>query len=507
MDFLVPFASYLKEYRYKYLALFHALRSAIIAGNIPNGTKLPSSREMSGMYQLSRGSVNQVYDMLLAEGYVTAAVGRGTYVNYEAPDKIEHDIPVKEQIRLSDWGERISCDGAYRTDEPLTITYEASTMIHLEMGQPVQEGFPTEAWCHAMYQEVRQIEALRQDTESIPAAGYEPLREAIALHLRRMRGIQARSEQVFIFNGSMQAIALLMQLLVNPGEGVVVESPGYGGIQRAIEAAGGVLIANAVDEHGIIVQEWQEKLLFVTPSRQFPTGAVLSLERRQQLLAWASRHQAIIIEDDYDSEIRYGGRPIEPLKALDQEDRVVYIGTFSKTMYNELRIGYAVLPASLIKPMERAKQLYEPSPASILEQRALAAFIHHGHYERHLRRLRRMYSKKYCYFYRILQEHVGFLFNIISCDAGMHIYAIWNGAPEAYEAFWLRAAKEGVRWSDGRRFHLLPNPPATACFGFAHLQEEDLLQGVLRMKMAWEKTKYVKEPGSLNNNHDAFADL
>ncbi|OPA80151.1 transcriptional regulator [Paenibacillus selenitireducens] len=497
MDFLVPFDSYLKEYRYKYLALFHALRSAIVAGNIPNGTKLPSSREMSGMYQLSRGSVNQVYDMLLAEGYVTAAVGRGTYVNYEAPDRLEHDIPVTEQIRLSDWGERISCEGAYRTDALLAHEATATSVINLEMGQPVQEGFPVEAWCHAMYQEVRQLEALRQDSEPIHPAGYEPLREAIALHLRRMRGIQARGEQVFIFNGSMQAIALLMQLLVNPGDGVVVESPGYGGIQRAIEAAGGILIANAVDEQGIIVREWTEKLLFVTPSRQFPTGAVLSLERRQQLLAWAARHKAIIIEDDYDSEIRYGGRPIEPLKTLDQEDRVVYIGTFSKTMYNGLRIGYAVLPTSLIKPMERAKQLYEPSPTSVLEQRALAAFIQNGHYERHLRRLRRIYSKKYAYFYRMMQEHVGHLFNIISCDAGMHIYAIWNGDPEAYEAFRLSAAKEGVRWSDGRRFHLLSNAPATACFGFAHLQEEDLLRGVLRMKTAWEKTKYVREPGSI----------
>lgn len=488
MDFMIPFDRYVQEYKYKYLALYQALRTAILAGAIPNGTKLPSSREMAGLYQLSRGSVNQVYEMLLSEGYVTASVGRGTFVSYDPQSSVgtkEH--PSGITIELSAWGQRMmeqlprfTAEGKLSAD---------GDRIHLEMDRSTMEGFPQAEWSHALYQEIKLMHAIGQARAGEHAAGYEPLREAIAQHLRRMRGIQTTKEQILICNGSMQVIALLMQLLVDEGDGVIVENPGYGGTGRAIEAVGGIVKPQPLDEHGLIVQSWQEKLAFVTPSRQFPTGTVMSLARRQQLLAWASAGQAIIIEDDYDSEIRYGGRPIEPLKALDQEERVVYIGTFSKTMYRDLRIGYAVLPNSLVDPMQRAKQLYEPTSTSLLEQRALAHFMQNGSYERHLRRLRRRYSKKFSFFCRTLQEHVGHLFNIIASDAGMHIFAMWNGTVEEYHEFRQLAADEGVCWTDSDRFHFLSNDTPAACFGFTHLQEDQLLQGVLRMKTAWMKTK------------------
>ncbi|WP_152396958.1 MocR-like pyridoxine biosynthesis transcription factor PdxR [Paenibacillus guangzhouensis] len=484
MDFGLPFASYLQEYRYKYLALFHALRAAILEGTIPHGAKLPSTREMSNLYQLSRGSVNQVYDMLLAEGYVTAAVGSGTYVTYELQETQAADAEIPLEIELSTWGRRAAQGRALPREhwpEPMKQPF-----ISLEMGRMVSEAFPTDTWNHVLYQEIRQFESVRGDVESPDTLGHGPLREAIALHLRRMRGIQADPKQVVICNGSMQAIALLAQLLIDPGDAVIVENPGYMGMKRAIEAAGGRVTPNAVDEHGILVQDWEEKLVFVTPSRQFPTGAVLSLERRQQLLAWASRRNGVIIEDDYDSEIRYGGRPIEPLKSLDLEGRVVYVGTFSKTMYPGLRIGYAVLPTCLVEPMRRAKEIYEPSPISMMEQRALAAFIQNGHYERHLRRMRRVYSRKYAFFYRMMQEHVGHLFNVLPCDAGMHVYASWRGTADDYAAFRSAAAAHGVGWTDGGRYIYLPDTPIAACFGFAHLHEEELLQGILRMKTAWE---------------------
>ncbi|WP_018759279.1 PLP-dependent aminotransferase family protein [Paenibacillus terrigena] len=484
MDFGVPFASYLQEYRYKYLALFHALRAAILAGTIPHGAKLPSTREMSDLYQLSRGSVNQVYDMLLAEGYVTAAIGSGTYVTYELQEPQGTDPESSQHIALSAWGRRATQGMPLpRENWPESLK---QPYISLEMGKMVVDAFPTDAWNHVLYQEIRQLESARMDTEHPDTLGHVPLREAIALHLRRMRGIQADAKQVVIFNGSMHAIALLTQLLIDPGDRVIVENPGYMGMKRAIEAAGGIVKPNAVDEQGILVQDWEEKLVFVTPSRQFPTGAVLSLERRQQLLAWAARRNGVIIEDDYDSEIRYGGRPIEPLKSLDLEGRVVYVGTFSKTMYTGLRIGYAVLPMCLVEPMRRAKEIYEPSPISMIEQRALAAFIQNGHYERHLRRMRRIYSRKYAFFYRMMQEHVGHLFNVLPCDAGMHVYASWKGTAKDYEAFRCSAAAHGVGWTDGGRYLYLPSTRNAACFGFAHLQEEELLQGILRMKTAWE---------------------
>lgn len=486
MDFYVPYESYLQEYRYKYLALFHALRAAILDGTVPNGTKLPASREMAAMYQLSRGSVNQVYEMLMSEGYVSTEVGRGTFVQVK-PTVRQCTSHETVPIRLSEWGMRIMrLQEAWQSQphDRATVMAAEPDEISFEMGRVSIDHFPTEMWNRALHGEVRRM-VDSQRWEAFASEGHLPLREAIALHLRRMRGIQTGAEEIMIFNGSMQALALLSHLLIREGDRVVVENPGYLGIRRAILAAGGHPLPQAVDDQGIMPQDWEERLLFVTPTRQFPTGAVLSLERRQQLLAWASRRDAVIVEDDYDSEFRYGGRPIEPLKTLDREDRVVYVGTFSKTMYSDLRIGYAVLPRSLVAPMRLAKELYEPHPPSLLEQRALAVFMNSGGYERHLRRMRRVYGRNARLFYQQLSEQLGDLFQFTVCDAGLHLYATWRKSAGAYEAFRQAAAQHGVRWTGGGGYQHAAARPA-ACFGFSHLTEEQIAEGVRRLKMAWD---------------------
>ncbi|UUZ86620.1 PLP-dependent aminotransferase family protein [Paenibacillus sp. P26] len=225
--------------------------------------------------------------------------------------------------------------------------------------------------------------------------GDEQLRSAIAQMLRRSRGIAARPEHVAVTGGSMQAIALLAQLLVAPGEAAAAETPAFTGVRRAIAAAGGRCIDAAVDAQGIVPADWDAKALFVTPARQFPTGAVLSLERRQAPLRWAAEREAVIVEDDYDSEFRHRGKSLEPLKVLDRGERVVYVGGFTTTAPPHVRIGYAVLPPRLAGPFARALALYEPRPVNLLEQRALAAFMQSGEYERHLRRMKRIYSRKF----------------------------------------------------------------------------------------------------------------
>ncbi|NQX64043.1 PLP-dependent aminotransferase family protein [Paenibacillus qinlingensis] len=502
MAFYVPFQAYYTRYSSKYGALYHALRDEIVGNKLKQNTKLPSSRDLADQLGISRGTVNQVYDMLIAEGYLQADVGRGTFVVYAA-GHVMYEAKVGKHIELSAWGVRVSegvdaggrgkegkadlasvqgeLDGnaedvKEQRKERELVGLPNGREIAFVVARPQMEQFPREQWNRGMYEQVRQMTESPQADAHI-AEGHYALREAIAVHLRRMRGIDALPERIVIVNGSMQAIALLTQLLVNPGDPVVLERPGYQGASRAVLAAGGVPVHAPVDEHGLIPQPWNARLLFVTPSRQFPTGAVLGLERRQLLLRWAAEQGAVIVEDDYDSEFRHRGRPIEPLKVLDQEGRVVYIGTFSKTMLQDLRIGYVVLPEALHDAFVAAKRLYEPHPTGLLEQRSLAAFMASGGYERHLRRMRRVYASKFLLLQALLQEQLSTLFEWVDSDSGLHLFGWWRGDLRTYSAYAAACRAAGVTWTDAGNYALPPDR-AGVCFGFAHLTEAEIKQGI-----------------------------
>ncbi|MGC5327030.1 PLP-dependent aminotransferase family protein [Brevibacillus sp. SYSU BS000544] len=303
------------------------------------------------------------------------------------------------------------------------------------------------------------------------------LREAISQHIRRTRGIQTTPDEIVIVNGSMQAIAILTHLLINPSDSVVMENPCYAGIEKAVSVVGGVPVFSDVDQQGMQVNDWDARLLFVTPNRQFPTGAVLSLDRRQQLLQWAMKNSAMIVEDDYDSEFRHKGRPIESLKVLDNSGVVIYIGSFSKTLLQDLRIGYAILPSYLVEPFVKAMRLFEPYPSSMLEQSTLAKFMSSGMYERHLRKLNRVYRQKYEVLQTAFKQKLSSVFTIVDADVGTHLYAIWNGSMESYQAFRAVCRKRGYNWTDATaNFHR--NSIPSACFGFTHLTLQEIEEGV-----------------------------
>jgi GntR family transcriptional regulator / MocR family aminotransferase len=246
-----------------------------------------------------------------------------------------------------------------------------------------------------------------------------------------------------------------------------------------------VPLPGRLDGQGLVIEPWDARLAFVTPSRQFPTGTVLSLPRRQALLQWAAERGAVIVEDDYDSEFRHRGRPIEPLKVLDRAGRVVYVGTFSRTMQAQLRIGYAVLPERLLEPFVQALRLYEPYPASLLEQRALAQFMASGGYERHLRRMGRLYSRRFELFRRLLDSWLGRLFEVVPSDAGLHVFARWREDDASYERYRERCRQAGVMWGDGRSY-FYENAFTSACFIFSHLSEARIMEGLERMKAVAE---------------------
>ncbi|MBU5354805.1 PLP-dependent aminotransferase family protein [Paenibacillus barcinonensis] len=482
MELWLPLDSYELQHRYKYQALYYALRDAIHSGTLEAGTRLPSTRVLAKQYALSRGSVAQVYDMLLADGYVQAYRGKGTYVTESL--STHSDQQTDAVLPISPWGERLLASAAVdkRSREETQSGHES--VINFRMQRLQHDHFPAAEWKSA-------LAAVHRGgwREPAGAAGDPELREAIASHLRWTRGIQTEESQIVLFSGSMQGITLISQLFIAEGSPVVLENPSYPGIVHAVRSCGGQVIPAEVDEGGIIPQPWQAQTLFVTPTRQFPTGAVLGLERRRALLAWASKQNAVIIEDDYDSEFRWGGRPIEPLKVLDHEQRVIYIGSFSQTMPASFRLGYAVLPPSLVEPLLAAKALYEPVSPALLEQRALARFMTRGGYMRHLRRLTRLYGERHDFMVQEMERCMPKAFTLLPGDAGLTIYAVWNGDRASYECFTKQAHEQGVLFRDVERYRLIPGR-AAICFGFAHLEKAEIREGVRRMQTAWEKCTF-----------------
>ncbi|HEY4431036.1 MAG TPA: PLP-dependent aminotransferase family protein [Paenibacillus sp.] len=492
MNITLAYDQYLAIHRYKYLALYHALRAAILEGILPGGTQLPSTRSLAMHYDMSRGSVSQVYEMLLADGYVRTVTGRGTFVSEDSfssvsgHNKREHAVAElgagvsdlsEATIPLSAWGRRLLARPTplYEQDSKDVVSFFSSGMR--------MENFPYSEWRSALSYAGGKEGGLLQSV--CPPQGDEGLRKAIATHLRITRGIRADAEHIVLFSGSMQGIVILTQLLLDAGDAAVVEIPGFHGIRRAVEINGGRLLVGKLDDSGILPEDWDARLLFVTPSRQFPTGVVLPLERRRTLLEWAQRHKAVIIEDDYDSEFRWSGRPIEPLKALDRGERVVYIGSFSNTMFSGLRLGFAVLPPSLVKPTIAAKALYEPLPVGLLEQRALARFMNTGAYGRHLRRMTRIYGERGRTLRTLLTEQLKELFELLPGDAGLQIYARWLRSREEFVAFRAAARKRGTDFRDAALYQISAGEPA-ACFSFAHLNAVELEEGVKRLLLAWE---------------------
>jgi len=493
LNFSIPLETQGRKYRFKYEALYHAIRTAILDGTLQEGARLPSSRDLASAYGMSRGSVAHAYDLLHAEGYVRSAVGSGTFVARVEPRRAMPGRAAAADIPLSPWGQRVMKPALPLEGEAASASPPgpdpAGTISFKDAGPPAA-GFPQAVWKSALAWAAR--ERAVPAVGAAEAAGDPELRAAIAAHLRRSRGIAAEAEQICLFQGSMQAIMLLTQLLLGEGEPAVLEDPCYHGITRAVAACGGVAIPAPVDGDGILPRDWDARVLYVTPGRQFPTGAVLSPARRQELLAWAAKRNAVIVEDDYDTEFRWRGRPLEPLKALDREDRVVYIGSFSKTMFASLRIGYAVLPRGLVGPAVRAKALYEPVSPARLEQRALACFMRRGDYERHLRRMRRIYSAKHELFRRTLAAVIPELFGLRMAEAGLLVYADWKRAPEEFAAFREAARRRGVTFRDGELYRLTPGPPA-ACFSLSHLDDAALVEGVYRMGQAWKDIYEMKK--------------
>lgn len=404
-----------------YGALYTHIRAAILSGELKGGMKLPSTRALADELNVSRNTVLNAYRQLLAEGYLEGRKGSGTFVTRVLPEllltaphtlkTVQTELAESTQPKFS---ERAKAQiTAYQP--PMGGKFPRPFLAEA----PALDAFPYQLWSRLVVRQARRMPVtsfMYQDS-----AGYLPLREAIAAHVAVSRQVHCTPEQVMIVPGSQGALDLAARMLVNPGDPVWIEDPGYSGARGAFLGAGAHIIPVPVDGEGLVVNLGMElaseaRLVYLTPSHQFPLGVTLSLARRLALLDWAKHANAYIIEDDYDSEFRFAERPLATLQGLDDADRVIYIGTFSKVLFPSIRIGYMILPSQLVDSFLKVRRLVDiHSP--MLEQTVLADFIIEGHFTRHLRRMRTLYAERRN---ALLEAAKELPLEIHSAEAGIH---------------------------------------------------------------------------------------
>ncbi len=360
--------------------LYRALRERILDGRLARRARLPASRDLAALLGISRNTVTRAFDQLYAEGYIEGRVGAGTFV----ADLREPPAVAPALASGPEPGPALRLLAEHRLNPRPEGPPRA-----FRVGVPAFDLFPFETWARlsARFWRRPPMHVLGYGDP----AGDRRLRELVAAYLRSSRGLACEPEQVLITCGSQQAISLCAQLLLQPGERVAVENPGYRAAGHAFAVAGGQLCGVPVDSEGLDTAALERlgacRLAYVTPSHQYPTGVTLSLARRLELLAWAERHDAWVIEDDYDGEYRYRGVPLAPLASLDRQGRVLYVGTFCKIAFPALRLGYLVLPKALVEPFAQRRAL-DMRHSEIGTQAVMAEFIAAGHFQRHVRRMR-----------------------------------------------------------------------------------------------------------------------
>lgn len=489
--------------------LYQALRQRVLDGRLVSGTRLPASRDLAAALSISRNSVVRAYDQLYAEGFIEGRVGDGTYVAQlpqtpEAAKKLSTKVSTGFSTGLSpglstNWldspvissSQVIHSAALGRVENNHLPLPPTGPPRAFRVGVPAFDLFPFDVWAKLNAAFWRKPD-LQQLCYGDPA-GDERLRGLIAAYLRSSRGLQCTAEQIVITSGAQQAISLCAQLLVTPGDGVAIENPGYRAAGHAFAVAGGRLHGVAVDSEGIDCAALnaieQCRLAYVTPSHQYPMGVVMSLARRLELLAWAERTGGWIIEDDYDGEYRYSGAPLAPLAALDRSGRVLYVGTFGKVAFPALRLGYLVLPAGLVQAFARRRAV-DVRHSEVSTQAVMAEFMAAGHFQRHVRRMRRAALSRRNALLAEWPQGVEGVGSVPAVAAGLHLTIPAQGVARE-QALIAKAASVGVE-INGLSHYWLPDSCAPVdqraglVLGFAAVPEAQISQALARLRQAWQ---------------------
>jgi GntR family transcriptional regulator/MocR family aminotransferase len=400
--------------------IYLMLRGAIVSNALSPGSRLPSTRRLAQRLAVSRTSVLSAYEQLLAEGYVVGREGSGTFVADDVPEAIVTAPPVTDTHAggpargLSDAGTRY---GQFALG--LTVPPNCA----FATGCCSMDGATVEAWRRIGARQMRSLDPL--NLSYADPAGEPALRREVAGYLRAARAVQCDPDQIIILSGAQQAIDLSIRTLLDPGDQVWVEDPGYLATREAIVAAGGRPVPVPVDDSGLVVGAGiaaapAARAVFITPSHQYPTGSIMSMSRRLDLLAWAAQTGAWVIEDDYDSEFRYVGRPLASLQGLDRGGSVIYVGTLSKVLFPGIRLGFAVLPPRLVDVFKGARYLSDRHPP-ILQQAMAAEFMREGYLTSHIRRMRQQYREARDVVIEAIKKHMGALVEIETPECGMQL--------------------------------------------------------------------------------------
>jgi GntR family transcriptional regulator / MocR family aminotransferase len=458
--------------------LYGELRSAILDGRLAPGARLPASRDFASQYELSRGTVVSVLERLQAEGYVTSRVGFGTWVN-----RVEAPRPARQATTIPAYIRRVISTN--KLPQPWIDRAFVEATRPFRIGVPAINEFPSDAWGRIAANRARAFRSwLKKEADR---RGYRPLRDAIAEYLRTSRAVRCTADQIVIVSGIQQALDLLARLLLKKGDSVWMEDPGYFGARIAFDNVGARMIPVPVDEEGLSVSAGikicpDAKGAYVTPAHQFPLGVTLSLERRMALLNWASSASAFVIEDDYDSEYRFEGPPVPALHSLDNHSSVIFVGSFSKTMFPALRMGYVVLPAPLVDLFLGFRYRTDFRNSSV-DQAVLCDFIVDGHFARHLRRMRNLYAQRLETLMEGATQHLGGLLEISNVRAGLYTIGYLKNGMTSRRAEQLAEA-EGVEVLAVDRCTLRCPDPNALLLGFGGFDEVAIRRGLIRLGKA-----------------------
>lgn len=459
--------------------LYTELRAAIRDGRLRPGSRMPSTRNLSRQYALSRGTVMRAFDDLGNEGYIEGRVGAGTFVAVRLPDEsmAARRDPAPAAVEPSQAGLANRGREAVEGIRPLPASHSVGRAFRPY--EPAIDLFPVNLWSRVAGRVLRR--APRSLYGQGDARGYLPLRKAIAEWVGAARGVRCHTEQVIVTSGAQQGLDIVARLLLDPGDAVWMEDPGYPGAAFTLRAARARVVPVPVDSDGLNVaqacrQEPHARLAYVTPANQFPLGVALAHSRRLELLDWAARENAWVVEDEFDAEYRYFGAPLPSLQSLDRSGCVVYVGTFTKMLFNSLRLGFLVVPERVADAFAAARTFLDRHPPT-LEQAILADFILEGHFGHHVRRMRQVYARRITALCEAARAELGSALDVARADAGMRTVG-WIKTGQDDKEVARRARLRGLELAALSEFTVRHFHPGALVLGFASCAPAELQRGV-----------------------------